>query len=159
MVNEKEFFNNLTSGNYANIPKALYNLFILAVNNQDKEELVVRKYTRPTLMEDAVFLYKLQGLRIETEVNTKKFWSVFTRSYKIRVTVPAFLANLSIFYQTTQEELQNKYEVAETKRSRNKDPQHPRDREILLFNRKITSSLPVNTENGQRVKNPADRSW
>lgn len=137
MVNEKEFFNNLASGNYANIPNALYSLFNLAVNNQDKEELVVRRYARPTMIEDAVYLYKLHGLRIQTEVNTKKFWSVFTRSFKITLNVQAFLANLPIFYQTTQEELQTKYKVTETKRNRNKDSQHPRDREILLFKRKI----------------------
>lgn len=48
MVNEKEFFEAIGNGDYACNPDALYSLFILAVNNQDKEELIVRRYTRPT---------------------------------------------------------------------------------------------------------------
>ena len=62
MVNEAEFFEAVRNSEYACLPNALYSLFILAVNNQDKEELIVRKYTRPTTVEDAVYLYKLNGL-------------------------------------------------------------------------------------------------
>lgn len=137
MVNEKEFFNALADGNYTSIPKALYSLFILVVNNQDKEELIVRKYTRPTTIEDAVYLYNLQGLQIETEVNPKIFRSVFNHSYKITVNIPAFLANLSIFYQMTQEELRNKYGVTEIMVNKGKKSDNPRDKEILLFERDI----------------------
>ena len=137
MVNEKEFFDAIRNGDYACIPNALYSLFILAVNNQDKEELVVRKYTRPTTIEDAVYLYKLQGLQIETEVNPKVFRSVFNRSYKITVNIPVFLANLPKFYQTTQEELRNKYGVTEFMVIKGKKSDNPRDKEILLFKRDI----------------------
>ena len=138
MVNEKEFFDaNRRKGDYACIPNALYSLFILAVNNQDKEELIVRKYTRPTTVEDAVYLYKLRGLKIETEVNPKIFRSVFNRSYKITVNIPAFLANLPIFYQTTQEELRIKYGIVEIVVNKGKKSDNPRDKEILLFKRDI----------------------
>ncbi|MBR4907621.1 MAG: hypothetical protein IKZ43_01210 [Acidaminococcaceae bacterium] len=137
MVIEKDFFEVLRNGGYACLPKALYSLFILAVNNQDKEEMIVRRYARPTTIEDAVFLYKLQGLTIETEVNTKKFRSTFDRSYKITVNIPAFIANLSIFYQTTQEKLRNKYGVAEILGNRGKKSDNPRDKDILLFKRDI----------------------
>lgn len=137
MVNEKEFFEALQSGEYACLSNALYSLFILAVNNQDKEELIVCRYARPTTVEDAVYLFKLHGLTIETEVNTKKFRSTFHRSYKITVNIPAFLANLPVFYQTTQEELRNKYGVTEILVNKGKKTDNPRDKEILLFKREI----------------------
>lgn len=137
MVNEKEFYDAIRNGDYTCISNALYSLFILAVNNQDKEELIVRRYVRPTTVEDAVYLYKLQGLQIETEVNPKIFRSVFNRSYKITVNIPAFLANLSIFYQSTHEELQNKYGVTEIMVNKGKKSDNPRDKEILLFERDI----------------------
>ena len=54
MVNEVEFFEALRNGDYACLPNALYSLFILAVNNQDKEEVIVRRYTRLTTIEDAI---------------------------------------------------------------------------------------------------------
>ena len=142
MVNETDFFESIRNGDYACIPNTLYSLFILAVNNQDKEELIVRKYTRPTTIEDAVYLYKLHGLSIETEVNTKKFLSTFNRSYKITINIPAFLSNLSIFYETTEEQLRNKYGVTEIlvskgKVSKGKKSDNPRDKEILLFKRDV----------------------
>ena len=137
MVNEKEFFDAIRNGDYACIPNALYSLFILAVNNQDKEELVVRKYARPTTVEDAVYLYKLKGLQIETEVNPKVFRSVFNRTFKITINIPAFLADLQIFYQTTEEQLRNKYGVTEIFVSKGKKSDNPRDKEILLFKRDI----------------------
>lgn len=137
MINETEFFEEIRKGDYASIPNALYSLFILAVNNQDKDELIVRRYARPTTIEDAVYLYKLQGLQIETEVNTKVFRSVFNRSHKITVNVSAFLANLQIFYKTTQEQLQNKYGVVEISGNQGKESGNPRDKQILLYKRDI----------------------
>lgn len=137
MVNEKNFFEAVRNGDYACLPKALYSLFILAVKNQDKEELIVRRYARPSTIEDAVYLYKLHGLQIETEVNPKVFRSVFNRSFKITVNVSAFLANLQIFYQTTQEELRNKYGATEIFVNKGKKSDNPRDKEILLFKRDI----------------------
>lgn len=137
MVIEKDFFEVLRNGGYACLPKALYSLFILAVNNQDKEELIVRRYARPTTAEDAVYLYKLRGLTVETEVNTKKFRSTFDRTYKITINILAFLANLPVFYQTTEEQLRNKYGVTETFVNKGKKSDNPRDKEILLFKRDI----------------------
>ncbi|MBQ8919166.1 MAG: hypothetical protein IJ056_03575 [Acidaminococcaceae bacterium] len=90
-----------------------------------------------TTIEDAVYLYKLQGLQIKTEVSTKKFLSTFNRSYKITINIPAFLANLSIFYETTEEQLRNKYGVTEILVSKGKKSDNPRDKEILLFQRDI----------------------
>ena len=136
MVNETDFFESIRNGDYACIPNTLYSLFILAVNNQDKEELIIRKYSRPTTIEDANFLYKLQGLTIETEVNTKKFLSTFNRSYRITINIPAFLANLPIFYETTEEKLRLKYEVTELF-VKGKKSDNPRDKEILLFKRDV----------------------
>ena len=137
MINETEFFDAIRNGDYTCIPNALYSLFILAVKNQDKEVLIVRKYMRPTTIEDAVYLYKLQGLQIKTEVNPKKFSSVFNRSYKITMNISAFLANLPIFYETTEEKLRIKYEVTEILVSKGKKSDYPRDKEILLFQRDI----------------------
>ena len=137
MVNEKEFFDAIRNGDYNCIPNALYSLLILAVNHQDKEELVVRSYTRPSTIEDAVYLYKLKGLTIETEVNIKKFLSTFNRSYRITINIPAFLANLPIFYETTEEKLRIRYEVTEIFVSKSKKSDNPRDKEILLFQRDI----------------------
>ena len=51
MIKEKEFFGALIVGDYSCMPKALRSLFILTVNNQDKQELIVRRYTRPTAIE------------------------------------------------------------------------------------------------------------
>ena len=46
---ETEFFEEIRKGDYASIPNALYSLFILAVNNQDKDELIVRNRIRPSI--------------------------------------------------------------------------------------------------------------
>lgn len=143
------FFDALRHGEYDSMPKALRELFILAVNNQEQETLTVRCYTRPTLIEDAVYKYGLQGIEIKLETNAKKAASIFTHSFRMNIAVQAFLSNLNIFYNVSAEQLQERYgkstmtlEDALAKRngrrSKSQDDEenkNPREKEILLFKR------------------------
>ena len=129
MVNEKEFYEKIQNGDYRCLPKELYDMFILAVSNQDKTTLTVRRSERPTLIEEAVYHYKLQGLKFDVEVDIKDSWSMFTRTFKITMDVAAFLSNLPLFYQASEEELRRKYEMVEKKRHNNW--------EITIYKRKI----------------------
>lgn len=142
------FFDALRHGEYDSMPKALRELFILAVNNQEQETLTVRCYTRPTLIEDAVY-NGLQGIEIKLETNAKKAASIFTHSFRMDIAVQAFLSNLNIFYNVSAEQLQERYgkstmtlEDALAKRngrrSKSQDDEenkNPREKEILLFKR------------------------
>lgn len=145
------FFEALRHGAYNSMPKVLRELFILAVNNQNQDTLKVRCYARPTLVEDAVYKYNLQGIVIKLETDVKKAASIFTRSYKIDIAVPAFLSNLNIFYNVSTEQLQERYgetvmtleeSIAKRNGRRKKDTddqesKNPREKEILLFKRKF----------------------
>lgn len=145
------FFEALRHGEYDSLPKALRKLFILVVNSQEQEMLTVRCYTRPTLVEDAVYKYSLQGVEIKLETNAKKAESIFTHSFRMEIAVPAFLSNLNIFYSASAEQLQERYgkaimtlEEAMAKRNSRRRKNHQdeesknsREKEILLFKRKI----------------------
>ena len=147
------FFEALRNGDFACVPTALRELFILAENNQDQPELTVCSYEQPTLLEDAVYKYRLQGIEIELVIkDIEKAESIFTHIYKIKISVPAFLGNLSIFYKISATQLEARYgntaisldEVLAkrrgARRSGNNDNQEekdPRKFERLLFIRKI----------------------
>lgn len=147
------FFEALRNGDYACVPTALRELFILAVNNQDQPALTVCRYERPTLVEDAVYKYRLQGIEIELMIkDIEKAESIFTHFYKINISVPAFLGNLNIFYKVSATQLEARYgntamslDVALAKRrgarrnrnDDNQEEQDPRKLERLLFIRKI----------------------
>ncbi len=135
MVNEKEFFEAIRKGDYCNLPKELYDLFILAVTNQDKRVLTVRKTERPIMIEEMVYRYNLKGLKLNIEVDVKDSWSMFNRSYTLTMDVIPFLSNLSLFYQVPAEELRNKYMIVE--KERRKNSKDPRNREFIIYKRKI----------------------
>lgn len=152
MVIEKEFFEAIRNGDYYSMPKTLRELCILVVNNQDRPALIVNRYVRPTLLEDAIYKYNLQGITVTMITDVKKAAAIFTRFYTITIDIPAFLSNLSIFYRTSGKQLEQRYgHTAETleavfaKRQGirrktndlNKEPKDPREKEILLFWRKI----------------------
>ena len=99
MVDANKFFEGVRTGEY-NLPTSLRGLFILAVNNQDEEVLVVRTYSRPTAVERVVKKYRLQGIAIKLESKIDVAWSVFDFSYKISIEVKPFLANLDMFHET-----------------------------------------------------------
>lgn len=152
MINEKEFFEAIRGGDYVSMPKVLREVFIIVVNNQNKPALTAHRYVRPTLLEDAIYKYNLQGIFVTMITDVKKAESVFTRFYDIKIDVPAFLSNLQIFNKFSAEQLEERYvNVAESlelamkrtasKRRKNEtvDQEHknPREQEILLFKRKF----------------------
>lgn len=148
MINEKGFFEAIRGGDYDSMPKVLRELFILVVNNQEQAALTVNRYTRPTLLEDAIYKYNLQGISVTMMTDVKKAEAIFTRFYEIKIDVAAFLANLQIFHKISVEQLEEHYgNVAESlevamkkvvyKRRKNEcndqETKNPREREILLF--------------------------
>lgn len=152
MVIEKEFFEAIRNSDYDSMPKVLREMFILVVNNQDTPVLTVNRYVRPTLLEDAIYKYNLQGITVTMITDVKKAAAIFTRFYTITIDIPAFLSNFSIFYRTSRKQLEQRYgHTAETleavfaKRQgtrrktndSNKEPKDPREKEILLFTRKF----------------------
>jgi len=152
VINEKEFFEAIRGGSYDSMPKALRELFILAVNNQDEPTLTVHRYVRPTLIEDAAYLYRPQGINITMITNVKKAAAIFSRFYEIKIDVPSFLSSLQIFHNASAEQLQERFgntvaslEVAVKRaagkrgktESDNQAPKNSREREIPLFKRKF----------------------
>lgn len=148
MINEKGFFEAIRGGDYDSMPKVLRELFILVVNNQEQAALTVNRYTRPTLLEDAIYKYNLQGISVTMMTDVKKAEAIFTRFYRVSIDIPAFLTNLQIFHRVSVEQLEERYgNVAESlevamKRAAYKrrkietadqETKNPREREILLF--------------------------
>ncbi len=152
MVNEKNFFETFRNGDYDSMPKALRELYILVISNQDQPTLTVNQYVRPTLLEDAIYKYNLRGITVAMITNVKNAAAILTRFYRISIDVPAFLSNLSIFYRVSEEQLQKRYrnagvsmEAAMKKlqgtrrksKTDEKKPKDPREKEILLFIRDL----------------------
>ncbi|MBQ6743433.1 MAG: hypothetical protein IJR05_01590 [Acidaminococcaceae bacterium] len=148
MVIEKEFFEAIRNGDYDSMPKVLREIFILVVSNQDKTELIVNRYVRPTLLEDAIYKYNLQGITVTMITDVKKAAAIFTRFYTITIYVLVFLSNLSLFYRVSEEQLQKRYRNAgvtmevvmkklQGERRKNKtdekESKDPREKEIILF--------------------------
>ena len=130
------------------MPKVLREIFILVVSNQDKTELIVNRYVRPTLLEDAIYKYNLQGITVTMITDVKKAAAIFTRFYTITIYVLVFLSNLSLFYRVSEEQLQKRYRNAgvtmevvmkklQGERRKNKtdekESKDPREKEIILF--------------------------
>lgn len=148
MVIEKEFFEAIRNGDYDSMPKVLREIFILVVSNQDKTELIVNRYVRPTLLEDAIYKYNLQGITVTMITDVKKAAAIFTRFYTVTIYVLVFLSNLSLFYRVSEEQLQKRYRNAgvtmevvmkklQGERRKNKtdekESKDPREKEIILF--------------------------
>ena len=148
MVIEKEFFEAIRNGDYDSMPKVLREIFILVVSNQAKHALIVNRYVRPTLLEDALYKYNLQGITVTMITNVKKAAAIFTRFYTITIYVLVFLSNLSLFYRVSEEQLQKRYRNAgvtmevvmkklQGERRKNKtdekESKDPREKEIILF--------------------------
>lgn len=102
MKNKTQLFEGISKGNYSRIPKAIYNLAILAISSQDNDIIVVRKYVRPSDVEDAIDKYQLQGITVELETDTDNVKSIFTHTYKLTIKVNAFLSNLQMFHNNAQ---------------------------------------------------------
>ena len=148
MVIEKDFFEAIKNGDYDSMPKVLREIFILVVSNQAKHALIVNRYVRPTLLEDALYKYNLQGITVTMITNVKKAAAIFTRFYTITIYVLVFLSNLSLFYRVSEEQLQKRYRNAgvtmevvmkklQGERRKNKtdekESKDPREKEIILF--------------------------
>ena len=148
MVIEKDFFEAIKNGDYDSMPKVLREIFILVVSNQAKHALIVNRYVRPTLLEDAIYKYNLQGITVTMITNVKKAAAIFTRFYTITIYVLVFLSNLSLFYRVSEEQLQKRYRNAgvtmevvmkklQGERRKNKtdekESKDPREKEIILF--------------------------
>ena len=165
MINEKEFFEAIRGGDYDSMPKVLRELFIMVTNNQvvknqEQTALTVNRYTRPTLLEDAIYKYNLQGISVTMITDVKKAEAIFTRFYRVSIDVPAFLSNLQIFNKVSVEQLEERYgnlagslEVAMKraayKRRKNEtvdqETKSPREREILLFIKKFEEEKDSST--------------
>ena len=135
-------------GDYNCMPYELRELFILVSNYQNQSALTVCRYARPTLIEYAIYRFRLQGITVELINDKKKAETIFTHFYKIKIDIPAFLSNLSIFYQTSEEQLQARYgnpreawEVAMKKmqgmqRNNKTNDQDTKNKEKILFTTK-----------------------
>ncbi len=143
-----ELYEAIRSGDYDCMPYVLRELFILVGNYQNQPTLTVCRYARPTLIEYAVYRFKLKGITIELINDVKKAETIFTHFYRINIDTSAFLSNLSIFYKATPEQLQTRYgnpreawEVAMKKiqnaqRSNKANDQDTKNKENILFTTK-----------------------
>lgn len=104
-----KLYEAIRGGDYNCMPNVLRELFILVGNYQNQSTLTVCRYARPTLIEYAIYRFRLQGITVELINNKRKAETIFTHFYKIKIDIPAFLSNLSIFYQTSEEQLQARY--------------------------------------------------
>lgn len=143
-----KLYEAIRGGDYNCMPYVLRELFILVGNYQNQSTLTVCRYARPTLIEYAVYRFRLQGITVELINNKKRAETIFTHFYKIKIDIPAFLSNLSIFYKTSEEQLQARYgnpreaweaamkKMQGTQRNNKTNDQDTKNKENILFTTK-----------------------
>ena len=144
----KKLYEAIRGGEYNCMPNVLRELFILVGNYQNQPTLTVCRYARPTLIEYAIYRFRLQGITVELINNKKRAESIFTHFFKIKIDIPVFLSNLSIFYKTSEEQLQVRYgnpreaweaamkKMQGTQRNNKTNDQDTKNKENILFTTK-----------------------
>ena len=145
-----EFFDDFNDGKYSALPEELYDLVVMAVQNQNLKTIRVNCVTRPGKIEDAIKYYELTGIK------SKPVGDIFNLSYVIELDTKAFLSNVWKFYNVSKESVDMLYRSKEKarKKARNKEEAawradnpnrilkrtHPRDRGVVIFRSKIGDS-------------------
>ncbi len=146
-MEDNKLYKAIRGGEY-NIPYELRELFILVGNYQNQAALTVCRYARPTLIEYAIYRFRLQGITVELNNNKKRAETIFSHYYKIKIDIPVFLSNLSVFYKTSEEQLQARYgnpreaweaamkKMQGTQRNNKTNEQDTKNKEKILFTTK-----------------------
>lgn len=148
-MKENKLYEAIRGGDYNCMPNVLREFFILVGDYQNQSTLTVCRYARPTLLEFAVYKFRLQGIKIELINEEHNSETIFSHFYKIKIDIPAFLSNLLIFYKTTEEQLQARYgkpkeawedaliRIRGIQRNNNANGQNKKHQEIVLYSTRV----------------------
>ena len=152
MYTKEEYYQDLRNGRLSGVPKALYELLHL-VMELGQDVVHINTYERPVKIEDAIRRYSLCGISIKNANDINTLDVLFNIRYQITIDSQEFIFNLSRFYDKSEKEVEDHYDLVRTtkrraeerhyRKLRKQNPgivfkrKHPRDTDVVVFRRNI----------------------